>query len=115
MKETCLFGPDSLGNFATSEVDYEFAETCPRLTCTCSSHDNYTEVARERLATAARVYAVEIGAEFKHNIDPSLIINGDEQRRPTSTEDTSIFNPQGSPEEIAAAEAAAEEAAIIAA
>ena len=79
LKETCLFGPDSLGNFATSEVDLEFAETCPRQTCTCSSHDNYTEVARERLAKAARVYAVKIGADFSHGIDPSLIIDGDAQ------------------------------------
>ena len=77
LKETCLFGPDSLGNFATSEVDLEFAETCPRETCTCTSHENYTEVAQERLALAARVYAIEIGAEFSHGIDPSLIIDAD--------------------------------------
>ena len=77
LKETCLFGPDSLGNFATSEVDLEFAETCPRATCTCTSHDDYTEVAQERLADAARVYAIEIGKEFDHGIDPSLIIDAD--------------------------------------
>ena len=70
-------GPDSLGNFATSEVPPSFADDCPRETCTCTSHEDYTTVAKERLDNAIRVHVVEIGKKFEIDIDPALIIDGD--------------------------------------
>ena len=58
LKESCLLGPDSQGNYATSDVDPSFAEACPRETCTCSSHENYTETAQLRLENAINVVEV---------------------------------------------------------
>ena len=74
-----MLGPDSVGNFATSQVDIRFAETCPRETCTCSSHQDYTQIAQERLAQAKSVFEIQTGDDkFDHGIDESLIINPDE-------------------------------------
>ena len=35
------------------EVSQSFADNCKRATCTCSTHSDYTEVARERLSSAS--------------------------------------------------------------
>ena len=56
LKEVCLFGPDSFGNFATAEVPVEQADTCDRTECTCASHEDYTETAKMRLESAAAVF-----------------------------------------------------------
>ena len=48
----CLVGPDSLGNFESMTLSMTYANSCDREKCICSSHDNYLEIAQERLATA---------------------------------------------------------------
>ena len=53
VKTTCLLGPDSLCNYATEEVDRDFADSCERDSCTCTSHTNYFEIANERLNSSA--------------------------------------------------------------
>ena len=77
LRETCLLGPDSAGNFATSEVDPEFAANCPRETCTCSSHSDYQQASRYRIQHAIKVFEIKIGKQFNLGIDPAKIIDGD--------------------------------------
>ena len=79
IRETCLLGPDSAGNFATTEVDSNFAETCPRETCTCTSHANYQMIANKRLSDAVKVFEIKIAKKFESGIDPSKVIDGDKQ------------------------------------
>ena len=47
------------------------------MTCTCSSHGDYVEVATDRLAKAISIYEIETGPEFETGIDPTLLIDGD--------------------------------------
>ena len=53
LKTTCLLGPDSLCNYATTEVDRSFADTCDRSACTCTSHVDYMSVANNRLSSSS--------------------------------------------------------------
>ena len=50
----CLLGPDSAGNFETIDVDREFADTCDRSFCTCTTHDDFFDKANELLDEATR-------------------------------------------------------------
>ena len=50
LKTTCLVGPDSICNFATVEVDRNFADFCDRESCTCTSHADYMLTANDRLS-----------------------------------------------------------------
>ena len=77
IKETCLIGPDTIGNFATSEVQPSYASSCDRDKCTCSSHEDYAETAQARLATAIAVHEIQQGKTFESGIDESLIIDAD--------------------------------------
>ena len=49
LKTTCLIGPDSKCNFATIEVDRDFADNCGEK-CVCSNQENYMTLANERLS-----------------------------------------------------------------
>ena len=52
LETSCLLGPDSACNFATETVSRDFADTCARDGCTCTSHTDYMSVANERLEGA---------------------------------------------------------------
>ena len=93
IKETCLIGPDTIGNFATSEVQPSYAETCDRDKCTCSSHDDYAETATERLATAIAVHSIQQGKQFDSGIDESLIIDADAPQPEKEEESSSDSEP----------------------
>ena len=61
IKDICLLGPDSLGNFAVSQVEPEFSVDCDRETCTCDSHDDFVEKYRERILQAGQVHQIKTG------------------------------------------------------
>ena len=52
LKTTCLLGPDSLCNYATVTVDHNYASSCDRSSCTCTSHTDYMKVANQRLSSS---------------------------------------------------------------
>lgn len=107
----CLYGPDGFGNFATTEVPPEEADSCDRSKCTCTSHDDYAVTARERLESAIAVYSVDVAPEFDHGLDSGKLIDGDaptptltENDRPLPNRPSNDETVQEEPEEATAQE-----------
>ena len=99
IKTTCLLGPDSQGNYATVEVSQSFADNCRKETCTCSTHSDYTDVARERLFSAGKVNTFDGGtAEAVANTPvtpPSDSSSGNTEESTNGQENSSNESPSG--------------------
>ena len=45
----CMFGPDATGDFVIEPTTQQFSQECDRAFCTCTNHEDYQEVANERM------------------------------------------------------------------
>ena len=51
----CVVGPDGMGNFSSERVPLSYSQDCDREKCICSNHDNYFEIAQERIENALTI------------------------------------------------------------
>ena len=61
-------GPDGSGNFETIDVDQDFADTCDRGFCTCTTHADFFNQANARLDEAAEIMAALDAVQITENI-----------------------------------------------
>lgn len=87
IKTTCLLGPDSLCNYATEEVSRDFADSCGRESCTCTSHDDYFLVANERLNSSASCLEAIVANRSNDLVIEPKIINETEDNDQEERED----------------------------
>ena len=52
---TCLFGPDSRGQFSTASVTPAQAKACDPESCICSDNEQYLEVGKQRIESVVSI------------------------------------------------------------
>lgn len=71
-------------NLATSEVDRDYADTCDRDFCTCTSHSDYMTIANQRLSSSATC--------FENNPMFANLNNGSSDPVEEEEDESNIFN-----------------------
>ena len=62
-------GPDGSGNFETIDVEQDYADTCDRSFCTCTTHADFFNMANQRLDEAAEILAALEAIKIEENAD----------------------------------------------